>query len=170
MPINQQCFSFFFFFFPLSNGEDWWKLRKEFQKGFSAPQAVKAYLPSTDSMINDFVSTRLVKPTDDYLPELSRLFLQCELLLTVKNQYSTFRIRFLLLFYCFCYLVTCLVAFDEKFDCFSSDEMKSDSRSSRLMEAALTTNSLILLLDNENEVKKSKSWPAFSKAMLYMEE
>ncbi|XP_034244458.1 cytochrome P450 302a1, mitochondrial-like isoform X2 [Thrips palmi] len=125
-----------------TNGEDWWKLRKEFQKGFSAPQAVRAYLPVTDNIIQEFVASRLMQQRDDYLPELSRLFLQ----------------------------LTCLVAFDKKFDCFSTNEMKPDSMSSRLMDAALTTNSLVLTLDNEKNVKKARSWKKFESAMLYMED
>lgn len=125
-----------------TNGEDWWKLRKEFQKGFSAPQAVRAYLPVTDSIIQEFVSSRLIQQCDDFLPELSRLFLQ----------------------------LTCLVAFDKKFDCFSIKELQSDSMSSRLMDAALTSNSLVLALDNEKNVKNSRSWKKFERAMLYMED
>ena len=66
--------------------------------------------------------------------------------------------------------VTCLVAFDEKFDCFSPDELKSNSRSSRLMDAALTANSLVLDLDHSKNIKKSRSWKKFEKAMLFMEE
>lgn len=70
---------------------------------------------------------------------------------------------------CVFFLVTCLVAFDEKFDCFSSEEMKDHSQSSRLMEAALISNSLVLLLDHTKNIKQSHKWKTFRDAMLYME-
>lgn len=65
--------------------------------------------------------------------------------------------------------MTCLVAFDEKFSCFSPEEMKPNSRSSQLMQAALTANSLVLKLDHSKNVKKARVWPEFEKAMLLME-
>ncbi|KAJ1523528.1 hypothetical protein ONE63_001378 [Megalurothrips usitatus] len=123
------------------NGEEWWRLRREFQKGFSAPQAVRAYLPATSSMIDEFVATRLSFACPDFLSELARLSLQ----------------------------LTCLVAFDEKFDCFSAQEMKPDGRSSRLMEAALTANSWVLRLDNQMNIKNSYGYKTFESSMLYME-
>ncbi|KAE8746854.1 Cytochrome P450 CYP302 [Frankliniella occidentalis] len=124
-----------------TNGEEWWKLRRDFQKGFSAPQAVRAYLPAVDEVIQEFVTAQLCQPCEDFLPLLSRLSLQ----------------------------LTCLVAFDEKFDCFSPEEKRSDSRSSRLMEAASTINSLGFVYDNVESLRLS-IWPKLEDASLFMEE
>ncbi|KAK3907690.1 Cytochrome P450 302a1, mitochondrial [Frankliniella fusca] len=123
-----------------TNGEEWWRLRRDFQKGFSAPQAVRAYLPAIDEVIQEFVSLQLCQPHEDFLHPLSRLSLQ----------------------------LTCLVAFDEKFDCFSPQEMKPDSRSSRLMDAAATINSLGFVYDNVENLRSSV-WPKLEEASLFLE-
>lgn len=44
--------------------------------------------------------------------------------------------------------VTCLVVFDIKMQSLSEEERHENSRSSRLINAAFTTNSAILKLDN----------------------
>lgn len=45
-------------------------------------------------------------------------------------------------------LVTCLVAFDERFNSFTDAELHEDSRSSRLIAATQTINSCVLRTDN----------------------
>lgn len=45
-------------------------------------------------------------------------------------------------------LVTCFTAFDVRMNSFSKEERQKDSRSSKLIDAAFTTNSAILKLDN----------------------
>ncbi|XP_034232932.1 cytochrome P450 302a1, mitochondrial-like [Thrips palmi] len=124
------------------NGEDWLKLRKEFQD-FSSPQLQSAYLPVADKAIKDFVTFRTSQNIDDFLPELLRLSLQ----------------------------LTLLAAFDKKIDCFSSKEMKPDSLSSHVMEAVLTSNRLLCLFDKlpSNPKDVPSLWKKFEKAMLLIE-
>ena len=58
------------------NGEDWWRLRKEFQKDLSKPQNVINYIPDTDSTIIEFMRLSEKNEFEDTLPLLSRLFLE----------------------------------------------------------------------------------------------
>lgn len=123
-----------------TNGEEWWKLRREFQKGFSAPQAVQAYLPATDRIIKEFVNRQLLFPCDfDFMFVLSRLSLQ----------------------------LTCLIAFDEEFDSFSNQQLKYDSRSSQLIEAAFTANQTGFMMDRVGF--QTRLWKRFSEASLFIE-
>lgn len=70
-------------FFFRRNGREWWRLRSEFQKGLSAPNYIRQFLNDSDKITKEFVSQ--VQPTvdsenvDDFLPELSRLNLECKL-------------------------------------------------------------------------------------------
>lgn len=128
--------------FPSKNGEDWWKSRSEFQKGFSSPQVVRAYLPAINNMIQDFISYRLMQNTDDFLPELLRLSLQ----------------------------LTVLVAFGKNVNCFSSKEIKPDSMSSHIMQAIVTANRMIGFLENDTNPQDNHFlWKRFEKAMLHLE-
>lgn len=114
------------------------------------------------------MSERLDHWCSDFLPELSRLFLECKLHLKTQIHFlfelECMRMSILII------SVTCLVAFDAKFNCFSSNELNPNSLSSRLMDAALTANSLILNLDHMKDIKKSRHWKKFEEAMLLMEE
>ncbi|XP_069674486.1 cytochrome P450 302a1, mitochondrial [Periplaneta americana] len=103
-----------------TNGPEWWRLRSEFQRGLSRPQKVKSYLPQTDQIIQEFVDQLEDRQCQDFLPELSRLFLE----------------------------LSGLVAFDIRLGSLSEEEHKKGSYTSRIMEAALTTNSSILATDN----------------------
>lgn len=70
-------------------------------------------------------------------------------------------------------LVTCLAALDMRLDSFSKLELKPNSRSSRLVESALTTNSCILKTDNGPQLWKKFETPLYRKlrkAQEYMEE
>lgn len=66
------------------NGSEWWRLRSEFQKGLSSPNHIRQFLNDADAITKQFVSQ--VKPTclnnpneiEDFLPELSRLNLECK--------------------------------------------------------------------------------------------
>jgi ecdysteroid 25-hydroxylase CYP302A1 len=108
-----------------TNGSEWWRLRSEFQQGLSRPQSVKLYLPQTDQVIQEFIDyintwTQSAGKHQDFLDELSRLYLE----------------------------LICLVTFDVQLGSLSNSERQKGSLSSQLLEAALTTNSGILLTDN----------------------
>ncbi|KAF7414571.1 hypothetical protein HZH68_003060 [Vespula germanica] len=103
-----------------TNGLEWWRLRKEFQKVLNKPNHVVSYLQDTDHVIKEFLSLCTEEKLDDFLPLLSRLFLE----------------------------LTCFTAFDVRMNSFSKEERQKDSRSSKLIDAAFTTNSAILKLDN----------------------
>ncbi|KAI4495471.1 hypothetical protein M0802_008685 [Mischocyttarus mexicanus] len=103
-----------------TNGLEWWRLRKEFQKVLNKLNYVINYLEDTDRVIQEFLPLCTEKKYDDFLPLLSRLFLE----------------------------LTCLTAFDVRMNSFSMEERQKDSRSSKLIDAAFSTNSAILKLDN----------------------
>lgn len=69
--------------------------------------------------------------------------------------------------------VTCLVVFDIKMQSLSEKERHQNSRSSRLINAAFTTNSAILKLDNGPMLWRFFETPLYKKmrrAQNYMEE
>ncbi|KAK0174866.1 hypothetical protein PV327_010587 [Microctonus hyperodae] len=103
-----------------TNGPEWWRIRKELQKPLSKPQNIINYIGIIDNVIRRFVELCEPKKYDDFLPSLTRLFLE----------------------------LTCLVAFDVSMNSFSHEEIQKNSKSSKLIEAALTSNSVILRLDN----------------------
>ena len=64
------------------------------------------------------------------------------------------------------------MTFDLKLDCFSEEEMKPDSMSSKLINAAFTTNSVTLPLDNGLRLWRFFNTPKYRKlceAQEYME-
>lgn len=70
-------------------------------------------------------------------------------------------------------LVTCIATLDLRLNSFSKTEMHTYSRSSRLMKAALTTNSCILKTDNGPQLWKKLETPLYKKlrkSQQYMEE
>ncbi|XP_046475935.1 cytochrome P450 302a1, mitochondrial [Neodiprion pinetum] len=128
-----------------TNGSDWWRIRREFQKGLSRPQNVRSYLQETDEVIGEFIQFSTQSKHEDFLPVLSRLYLE----------------------------LTCLVAFDVRLHSFSPDELHSDSRSSRLIDAANSTNTTILKLDNGPQLWRFFDTPMYRKlckAQSFMEE
>ncbi|KAG5306600.1 CP302 protein, partial [Acromyrmex insinuator] len=128
-----------------TNGTEWWRLRREFQKVLSKPRNVVDYLEDTDAVVQEFVRICSREKTNDFLPLFSHLFLE----------------------------LICLVAFDVKMGSLSEEEKHPHSRSSRLVEAALTTNSAILKLDNGPMFWRFFETPLYRKlrkAQNYMEE
>ncbi|XP_018342302.1 PREDICTED: cytochrome P450 302a1, mitochondrial isoform X2 [Trachymyrmex septentrionalis] len=103
-----------------TNGTEWWKLRREFQKVLSKPRNVVNYLEDTDAVVQEFVRLCSREKSNDFLPLFSRLFLE----------------------------LICLVTFDVKMGSLSEEEKHPHSRSSRLIDAALITNTVMLKLDN----------------------
>lgn len=107
-----------------SNGEEWWKIRSELQKGLAAPKSVRNFLPHADEVVKEFVQT-LPEIYDDHqqipdmLDEISRLNLE----------------------------LLCLMIFDKRLNSFSESERQPDSRSSKLIRASDDSNSTILSLD-----------------------
>lgn len=70
-------------FLCIRNGSEWWRLRSEFQQGLSRPQSVKLYLPQIDQVIQEFIDyintwTQSAEKHQDFLDELSRLYLECK--------------------------------------------------------------------------------------------
>jgi ecdysteroid 22-hydroxylase len=110
--------------FCFSNGEEWWKIRSELQKGLSSPKNVRNFLSEAEATVKDFVEF-LPKRFDENgeiketLEELSRVYLE----------------------------LTCQIAFDERLNSFSEEERLPSSRSSRLIKAAEDTNHSILPTD-----------------------
>ncbi|XP_011332052.1 cytochrome P450 302a1, mitochondrial [Ooceraea biroi] len=129
-----------------TNGIEWWKLRREFQKVLSKPQNIIDYLEDTDLVVQEFVQLcSREKPNADLLPLLSRLFLE----------------------------LTCLVAFDVRMQSLSKEEQRPNSETSRLIEAAYVTNDVILRLDNGPRLWRFFETPLYKKlrkAQDYMEE
>lgn len=64
----------------VSNGEDWWRLRSGFQRSLSRVQDVRLHLPATDTIMQEFIQFATISHNDDFLPKLSRLYLECEFL------------------------------------------------------------------------------------------
>lgn len=65
--------------------------------------------------------------------------------------------------YFYNFLVTGLVAFDERLGSFNNTELHVDSRSSRLISSAATINSCILKTDNGPQLWKKFDTPIYSK-------
>ncbi|XP_078044253.1 cytochrome P450 302a1, mitochondrial [Augochlora pura] len=127
-----------------TNGPEWWRLRKEFQKVSSKPQNIINYIEETDNVVKEFVELCAKEKFEDLSSILSRLYLE----------------------------LTCLVVFDVKLNSFSEEEKHNDSRSSKLIEAAFATNSAILKLDNGLQLWQFFETPLYRKlrkAQTYMQ-
>ncbi|XP_075233158.1 cytochrome P450 302a1, mitochondrial-like isoform X2 [Lycorma delicatula] len=131
-----------------TNGPEWWHLRSCFQRNLSRIQDVRSFLKSSDLVIREFISMRVKEGcVQDFLPELSRLYLE----------------------------LTCLAAFNERFNSFEKVEMNSNfSRTSKLIEATWTINSCILGTDNGLQLwkvfpKLSPLYRKLEKAHQYLE-
>ncbi|XP_030372024.1 cytochrome P450 302a1, mitochondrial [Scaptodrosophila lebanonensis] len=131
-----------------TNGEDWWRLRSELQKELSAPRSVRSFVPAVDEVTLEFMEYLKQQPETetgiDMLPKLTRLNLE----------------------------LTCLLTFGTRLHSFSPREQLPHSRSTRLMEAAETTNSCILPTDQGLQLWRYMETPSFRKlrrAQLYME-
>ncbi|XP_066583549.1 cytochrome P450 302a1, mitochondrial [Prorops nasuta] len=128
-----------------TNGIEWWRIRREFQKVLSKPLNVLDYLEDTDMVVREFEQILLNEKINDMLPELSRLFLE----------------------------LTCLVAFDVRMQSLSKEERAKNSKTTKLIEAAYTTNSTILGLDNGPRIWRFLETPLYRKmrkAQNFMEE
>lgn len=66
------------------NGTEWWRIRREFQKGLSKPRNIANYLEDTDAVVQEFVRLCAREKTDDLQPLISRLFLNCKFSLNFK--------------------------------------------------------------------------------------
>lgn len=68
--------------------------------------------------------------------------------------------------------MTCLVVFDVRLNSFSKEERCENSKSSKLIKAAFTTNSVMLRLDNGLQLWRFFETPLYRKlrkAQTYME-
>ncbi|XP_044726569.1 cytochrome P450 302a1, mitochondrial-like [Chrysoperla carnea] len=132
-----------------TNGPEWYRLRSAIQKKISRVQNIKKYISSTNDVVNEFCqhivelnTNRIVQ--NCYLPEFSRLSLE----------------------------LTCLVVFDERLNGFTKTELKENSTSSKLLQAAFDTNSSILGTDNGPQLWKYFDTPLYKTikhAQLFME-
>ncbi|KAG7299428.1 hypothetical protein JYU34_016381 [Plutella xylostella] len=105
-----------------TNGPEWWRLRSTFQKNFTSPKSVKSHIGTTDEIARQFVKwirCHNTNPSPDFLPFLNRFNLE----------------------------VIGVVAFNERFNCFSAEEQLETSCSSRIIDAAFGSNSGIVKLD-----------------------
>ncbi|XP_063220343.1 cytochrome P450 302a1, mitochondrial isoform X2 [Bacillus rossius redtenbacheri] len=133
-----------------TNGPEWWRLRSAFQREISKVQCVRGYLPTTNTVISEFLeelksNESSNKTAGDVLPKLSRLFLE----------------------------LIGVVAFDIRLESFSESEKSPMSKSSKLIEAAHSINSSILSTDNGLQMWKWFDTPLFrklKKAHSYMEQ
>ncbi|XP_063698793.1 cytochrome P450 302a1, mitochondrial [Culicoides brevitarsis] len=127
-----------------SNGEEWWNLRAELQKGLSSPQNVREFLPLADGVIQEFVKNQREGFIFDYLNDIERLNLE----------------------------LVCLMGFDIRMNAFSPEERLPSSISSRLIEAARISNSLILPLDQGVlwRLFETPMYKKFRKAQSFMED
>lgn len=79
----KRCFIF------LRNGSEWYRIRKEFQKDLSRPQIVVNHLESIDQIIQNFVDyCQRREDYDDFLPLLSRLFLESKFIQNTLNKFQ----------------------------------------------------------------------------------
>ncbi|XP_016966416.1 cytochrome P450 302a1, mitochondrial isoform X1 [Drosophila biarmipes] len=130
-----------------TNGPEWWRLRAQLQKELSAPKSVRNFVCQVDGVTREFL--RFLQKTRegdaiDMLPKLTRLNLE----------------------------LTCLLTFGARLESFSAKEQDAQSRSTRLMHAAETTNSCILPTDQGLQLWRFLETPSFrklSQAQSYME-
>lgn len=73
------------------NGDEWYRLRSAFQKHISPLQDVRSFLPTANEIISDFVEKCINNNTviDDFLPLVSRLYLERKYLLS-RLKYMNF--------------------------------------------------------------------------------
>uniref|UniRef100_A0A336KNN7 CSON013431 protein n=1 Tax=Culicoides sonorensis TaxID=179676 RepID=A0A336KNN7_CULSO len=128
-----------------TNGQEWYDLRSEFQKGLSSPQNVRQFLPLADEVVKEFINEQRSGFILDYLNDIERLNLE----------------------------LVCLMAFDIRLNAFSEEELSPHSISSRLIEAARISNSLVLPLDQGLRLWrwfKTTPYKKFHKAQRFMED
>ncbi|EDW93345.1 cytochrome P450 302a1, mitochondrial isoform X1 [Drosophila yakuba] len=130
-----------------TNGPEWWRIRAQVQKELSAPKSVRNFVRQVDGVTKEFLGF-LQESSDggaiDMLPMLTRLNLE----------------------------LTCLLTFGARLQSFSPQEQAPESRSTRLMDAAETTNSCILPTDQGLQLWRFLDTPSFrklSQAQSYME-
>lgn len=63
------------------NGEEWWRLRRAFQRGLSSPKCVQTFLPFTNEITDEWIQHLKHKlkdpiPNEDLFDDLTRLFLE----------------------------------------------------------------------------------------------
>uniref|UniRef100_A0A1B6KHD3 Cytochrome P450 302a1, mitochondrial n=1 Tax=Graphocephala atropunctata TaxID=36148 RepID=A0A1B6KHD3_9HEMI len=105
----------------LSEGAEWWRLRSVFQRNLNRIQDVRSHLSETDAIMREFIQFA-ARSSDitDFLPKLSRLYLE----------------------------LTGMVTFSTRLQSFSIEEQDKHSVTSQLIEAAFSVNSCILKTDN----------------------
>lgn len=106
------------------NGEEWWKIRAELQKGLSKPQNVREFLPHADLVVKEFLNL------------LPVLFDEQQGIKNLLDPISRLNFE-----------IVCLMAFDDRINAFDEEGRKHDSRASKLMRASETVSRLTLPTD-----------------------
>uniref|UniRef100_A0A8D8VTC2 Cytochrome P450 302a1, mitochondrial n=1 Tax=Cacopsylla melanoneura TaxID=428564 RepID=A0A8D8VTC2_9HEMI len=123
-----------------TNGEEWWRIRSELQKGLSEIKHVRSNLDNVNNVMDEFMDLRIGHQAtfQDFLPELERLYLE----------------------------LMCLTAFEERLGSFSDAQIQPESLSSKLIDAAMTANSCILKTDNGPQLWRKFDTPLYRKFKL----
>lgn len=142
-----------------SNGADWWRIRKSFQKHLSKVQCIRRYVSSTDTVVREFIEQRMKRKAStnkDFGPELSRLFLE--------RGFSIFELQwyYLPLISVTLSTVTHYIAFDDRLQQFKDEEWSPDSEASKLIKAAQDINSAILKTDNGPQLWRKFNTPMYN--------
>ncbi|KAI5750989.1 hypothetical protein M8J77_003161 [Diaphorina citri] len=120
-----------------TNGKEWCRIRSELQKGFSEIKHVRSHLHHVNQVMDEFIELRIGQrgTFQDFLPELSRLYLE----------------------------IMCLVAFEKRLHSFTADQISPQSLSSKLIQAAYTANSCVLKTDNGPQLWRKFDTPLYKK-------
>lgn len=155
------------------NGREWWRLRSEFQKGLSSPANIREFLNDSDAITKEFVSQIQSSICDDFLPELSRLNLECNDLSFTPQKIRKFTLKYRNQFqfssFCNFDAVVSYLAFDVRMESFTDKERDATSRSSRLMKAAEDTGTCLLPLDQGLPIWQYIETPVYRKFRLAQE-
>ncbi|XP_073990078.1 cytochrome P450 302a1, mitochondrial [Rhodnius prolixus] len=120
-----------------TNGSEWWRLRSTFQKPLARIQDVRLFLPSSDKIIGDFLTTFIGEGVViyDFLPHISRLNLE----------------------------LTWSALFGERLGSFHSTQSNCDSIVAGLIEATEIANSCILRTDMTETIWSKMKTPIYKK-------
>lgn len=122
------------------NGEEWWKLRSELQKGLSSPKNVRNFLPLSDEIVTDFVNA------------LPRQFDQNNQIAEMLNELNLLNLELL-----------CKLVFDQRMNSFSNDQRHPESIVSQLINASEISNDTVLLTDQDFHLWRWFQTPDYKK-------
>lgn len=109
--------------------------------------------------------------TNDFLPELSRLNLECKffhLFFFLHFLFDLMDLYILVLFWNIG-VVVCYLAFDVRMDSFTEKQRHSESRSTKLIQAAEDANSCLVPLDQGLPIWRYIETPTYRKLRISLE-